>query len=612
MNTVCQEMDVPLIRFDKDDLLRVQTPHEDPLVISLIVSNCLSKRVLVDPGNNANIINKVAFEQLIVEPKQVKPTGNPLVGFDGKRVEPIRIVELPVYAARRNLKENFVIVDEHLSQPPDGKRTNSSIYSEESDALQKKSIALQASSKEASNIKELVNLCLMTDKDKLKYSIFLCFNDVRLLPKEVLTEILSRLPAKSLLRFRCVSKSWLSLITSPNFIAIHLNQSHTNNSHLLIKYYSLNPKKERFSLRVDDNDKSFFELKCPFKTRNNSFFRMVGICNGLICLSDDHFGYTYTIIIWNPAIRKCVNLPKPRVCFHTYGPYMFALGFGFDSRTNDYKVVRIAYLQHRMGSWDTSAGVESLLFGGGEGYIFPPEVEVFALKTGSWKTIEANVPPYNMVEYFWSSAFVNGTIHWLVYGKWEGSNQNHRGTIIGFDVGGEVFCELNLPKKLADDNPLNLAIAVFGDTLSVFQYDKRVKIEHCSVWVMKQYGVVESWSKQFNVDLHGGALGGALGFRRNGKILLARRNGKVISYDPDNRGSKSLGICGGTDSIYVGTYAESLALLDGVNAASGGAKVDSCDMVDSEEEPVSNGPDKDALEKHSFTHLLFSSVFLRQ
>ncbi|XP_059669611.1 F-box/kelch-repeat protein At3g06240-like [Cornus florida] len=435
-------------------------------------------------------------------------------------------------------------------------------------------------------------------------------------PQEVLIEILSRVPAKSLLRFRCVSKSWLSLITSPDFIGLHLNQSHNNhhNPHLLIKYYSLDPKKERYSLRFDDETLTTVhessELKCPFKTRRNSFFRIVGICNGLICLSDDQFGYTYTLIIWNPAIRKCVNLPKPRICFDTYGPYMFVLGFGFDSRNNDYKVVRIAYLRNKMGSWDAGAGVESLL-GGEDDYIVPPEVEVFALKAGSWKTIDTNVPPYHMVEYFYSSPFVNGTIHWLVYNKSEGWDQSHRCTIIGFDVGGEVFCELKLPKILAHDSPLNMVIAVNGDTLSVFRYDNRAKIRHCSVWVMKQYGVVESWSKQFNVDLQGGLLGPALGFRRDGEMLLARRNGEVISYDPDNRAAKSVGISGGRDSIYVGTYAESLALLDGVNAASG-AKVDSCDMVDSEEEPVSNGPDRKALKEHARMHFVFSSVFLHQ
>ena len=42
------------------------------------------------------------------------------------------------------------------------------------------------------------------------------------LPEEIVLEILARLPAKSLLRFRCVRKTWYSNITNPNFISTHL------------------------------------------------------------------------------------------------------------------------------------------------------------------------------------------------------------------------------------------------------------------------------------------------------------------------------------------------------------------------------------------------------
>ncbi|XP_059630554.1 uncharacterized protein LOC132273588 [Cornus florida] len=99
------------IKFDKTDLLRVQIPHEDPLVVSLTIAECLVRRVLIDPGSSANVMPRVTFDRLEIEPKKLKPTGNPLLGFDGKRVEPIGIVELTVQAAERVLTESFMVVE---------------------------------------------------------------------------------------------------------------------------------------------------------------------------------------------------------------------------------------------------------------------------------------------------------------------------------------------------------------------------------------------------------------------------------------------------------------------------------------------------------------------
>ncbi|PHT90046.1 hypothetical protein T459_05159 [Capsicum annuum] len=52
-----------------------------------------------------------------------------------------------------------------------------------------------------------------------------------------------------------------------------------------------------------------------------------------------------TTILWNPAIRKSIILPKSRVHFGPYEPCMFCLGFGFDENNSEFNVVRIAYLQ---------------------------------------------------------------------------------------------------------------------------------------------------------------------------------------------------------------------------------------------------------------------------
>ncbi|XP_059639624.1 uncharacterized protein LOC132281997 [Cornus florida] len=90
-------------------------PHKDPLVVSLTLAECLVRRVLIDHGSSANFIPRDTFDRLDIKPDRLKPTGNPLLEFDGKRMEPIGVVEVAVHAAERVLMESFVVVEIHLS-----------------------------------------------------------------------------------------------------------------------------------------------------------------------------------------------------------------------------------------------------------------------------------------------------------------------------------------------------------------------------------------------------------------------------------------------------------------------------------------------------------------
>ncbi|XP_059633617.1 uncharacterized protein LOC132276277 [Cornus florida] len=103
------------IGFGDSDLSRVQLPHEDPLVINLLVANCMIRRVLVDPGSSTNIITKTVFDQLEIASSSIRPTSSPLMGFDGTRVDPLGVINLSVTAAKRTLKENFVLTEIHHS-----------------------------------------------------------------------------------------------------------------------------------------------------------------------------------------------------------------------------------------------------------------------------------------------------------------------------------------------------------------------------------------------------------------------------------------------------------------------------------------------------------------
>ena len=53
-------------------------------------------------------------------------------------------------------------------------------------------------------------------------------------PQDLLEDILKRLPVKSILRFKCVNKSWFTLFHNPTFIAKHYSYSLSQNSPSLI------------------------------------------------------------------------------------------------------------------------------------------------------------------------------------------------------------------------------------------------------------------------------------------------------------------------------------------------------------------------------------------
>ena len=177
------------------------------------------------------------------------------------------------------------------------------------------------------------------------------------LPEEVVLQILCRLPVKSLIRFRCVSKIWNSLITTSAFIDSHLTQSlslPSNSNKLIVSRGDFRTKVEYYEFIHDDNndsDSSFhhfqnFEFPLSF-----SYFKLIVSVNGLFCLCEKE-----QIILWNPCIRKFITLPKTNSAVIN--------GFGFDARTNDYKVVSIAPKPR-------------------------PLVEVYSLKEGAWRKTSA-------------------------------------------------------------------------------------------------------------------------------------------------------------------------------------------------------------------------------
>nr|XP_009625042.1 F-box protein At3g07870-like [Nicotiana tomentosiformis] len=289
-------------------------------------------------------------------------------------------------------------------------------------------------------------------------------------------------------------------------------------------------------------------------------FNIVGSCNGILCLSDDLWGYRDRYYIWNPSIRKSVKLPEPIFICKTHGPFDHTLGFGFDSVTNDYKVVRIVH---------TGFCTDKV----------PPHVELFKLSTGVWRDITPVAPSYKLFKQK-PEIYVNGACHWVASkGGIKGPKM-----IVLFDVHEETFREMAVPGSLVWN-----FFGFFGEGFVLFVSDESLCLADCSngndetidIWMMKEYGDPESWVKLFSISLrdisfnvgvvdylrfNGGRqlLMKPIASRKNGEILWRVDKGLLVSYDPSAEKIKNLGIHDANfyyDTLSVNTCGVSLILL---------------------------------------------------
>ncbi|XP_050241026.1 uncharacterized protein LOC126689906 [Quercus robur] len=82
--------------FSEEDARGMKQPHDDPLVIMLIIEVFNTRRILMDNGSFADIIYLSTFQQLKLDPRRLRPFDSLLVNFNGDRVYPKGIVTLMV------------------------------------------------------------------------------------------------------------------------------------------------------------------------------------------------------------------------------------------------------------------------------------------------------------------------------------------------------------------------------------------------------------------------------------------------------------------------------------------------------------------------------------
>ncbi|XP_024984658.1 F-box/kelch-repeat protein At3g23880-like isoform X2 [Cynara cardunculus var. scolymus] len=371
-----------------------------------------------------------------------------------------------------------------------------------------------------------------------------------LIPDELIVEILSRLPSKSLLRFRSVCKSWLSLISSTEFRLMHFHNFNKPNPRHLLRRFELRENKEVYTVHLDDQHFTVdaeAPIKFPFKIVGPDIYcyKIIGCCNGVVCLCNANTT-DEEVILWNPSVRRNITLVPPIFPNNYWYELILVLGFGYDTTSDDYKVVRVAN--------------DGLFF------FARPHVEIYTVKTAVWRavTFPDDLRCFSILPNQ-SQVFFNGSLHWIACDPMlEVSDYS----IMTFDMSTELFGEIQLPNDLELESMTEVVVTVVEEFLGVIYSCRHSSSWWGSstyvIWAMKEYKNPATWTKMHTMYYPDEDVGRALQVRSNGDLITVSNYGDVTIYNREMCHyvyTSSMGLML-ADSIFFERYQESLALLD--------------------------------------------------
>nr|AAT39293.1 Putative F-box-like protein, identical [Solanum demissum] len=360
-----------------------------------------------------------------------------------------------------------------------------------------------------------------------------------LLPDELITEILLRLPIKSLSKFMCVSKSWLQLISSPAFVKNHIKLTANGKGYIYHRLIFRNTNDDfKFcplpSLFTKQQlIEELFDIVSPIE-RTTLSTHIVGSVNGLICAAHVRQREAY---IWNPTITKSKELPKSRSNLCSDG---IKCGFGYDESHDDYKVVFINYPSH---------------------HNHRSVVNIYSLRTNSWTTLHDQLQGIFLLNLH--CRFVKEKLYWT---SSTCINNYKVCNITSFDLADGTWESLELPSCGKDNSYIN--VGVVGSDLSLL-YTCQRGAANSDVWIMKHSGVNVSWTKLFtikypqNIKIHRCVVP-AFTFSihiRHGEILLVL-DSAIMIYDGSTRQLKHTFHVNQCEEIYVESLVNPLKISD--------------------------------------------------
>ncbi|XP_059301907.1 F-box/kelch-repeat protein At3g23880-like [Lycium ferocissimum] len=249
--------------------------------------------------------------------------------------------------------------------------------------------------------------------------------------------ILTRLPVKSLLRYKRVCKSWRDLITSSSFIKKHLDNESTGTRKIVAKFgvdYDTEPLPTRqfhiyllpdkiFAGTVPTHQRTFY-------IDGVSDFRDIhGPMNGIFLLEKGHFMDNIRFAWWNPATKQIRLIPKFEFELkETFNDCCRMLGMGYDKTTQDYKIISFRTF------WDEwTTNLHPKIF-----------AALYSTKHDSWKYLEPNYSHECQISVTQNFTYKDGLYHWMASSQVI-CDQDNVFRVLTFDFATELFGEMPGP-----------------------------------------------------------------------------------------------------------------------------------------------------------------------
>ncbi|KAF5205800.1 hypothetical protein FRX31_004618 [Thalictrum thalictroides] len=237
--------------------------------------------------------------------------------------------------------------------------------------------------------------------------------------EDILLRIFSLLPIKSILRFKCVSKEFLSLTTNPLFISLH--SAALRSITPFTGFFCVRPWSEEESWRsppsykdngifeyvpIDISSGELFDPAFRFSKHSNSELPDPSLrflkhektdqlyvrdsCNGLLlCSRDDQFDSRTECFVCNPLTKQKVVVPFAGIRFSSSGYYKLIAEL---TPMGDFTFnVICVYISEK-----TTCS----------------KLSIFSSEKGSWEKINDKLPPFSQEDMYIPRVYCNGILYW--------------------------------------------------------------------------------------------------------------------------------------------------------------------------------------------------------